>query len=102
MLTFIKRQSFLEDGLRHILAISAILLSTTTQSTAPEVQATKINNHYNVNNIDITSKALLVKAFLQMNLKSCPTHIKLKCYDTYDKTYSRICQSCLVLSHKER
>ena len=31
---------------------------------------------------NITSKALSVKAFLQRNLKSCPTLIKLKCYNT--------------------
>ena len=30
---------------------------------------------------NITSKALSVKAFLQRNLKSCPTQIKLKCYN---------------------
>ena len=30
---------------------------------------------------NITSKALSAKAFLQRNLKSCPTQIKLKCYN---------------------
>ena len=30
---------------------------------------------------NITSKALSVKAFLQRNHKSCPTQIKLKCYN---------------------
>ena len=30
----------------------------------------------------ITSRALLIKAFLQRNLKSCPAHVKLKCYNT--------------------
>ena len=30
---------------------------------------------------NITSKALSVKTFLERNLKSCPTQIKLKCYN---------------------
>ena len=74
-----------------------------------EVQATKylgltitedLSWSKHVNNI--TSKALSVKAFPQRNLKSCPTQIELKCYNTMIRpTYSRICQSCLVPSHKE-
>ena len=63
--------------------------------------------YYDINDLswsthitNITSKALSVKAFLQRNLKSCPTQIKLKCYNAmirpiHDKT-------CLVPSHKKR
>ena len=36
--------------------------------------STHINN--------ITNKALSIKAFLQRNLRSCPSHIKLQCYTT--------------------
>ena len=51
-----------------------IIYNYSINSTAiEEVQAAKYLRH----GLHITSKALSVKASLQRNLKSCPTHIKL-------------------------
>jgi len=52
---------------------------------------------------NITSKGFTVKAFLQCNLKFCPSHFRLKWYKTMVRpTYNRMYQFSLVISHQEK